>query len=74
MVTAIMMLVDHMGSTLISDLRFSTCCTVHRFHGSDTDPSGFKSFSGFLITQALFKNLQKQVFDKNQIKLAMKLI
>lgn len=57
MVTAIIMPVDQMGRTLISDLSSSTCCVVQRFHGRDADPSGFRSFSEFLIMQALFRNL-----------------
>lgn len=59
MVTAIIMPVDQMGRTLISDLSSSTCCVVHKFHGCAADPSGFKSSSGFLIMQALFRNLRR---------------
>lgn len=42
--SSIMMPVEHMGMTLISALSDSTWSTVHRFHGFEADPSGFKSF------------------------------
>lgn len=59
MVAAMKMPVDHMGRILRRHFSSSTCLTVHRLHGCDASPSGVKSFSGFLIMQALFRNLIK---------------
>lgn len=53
----IKMPVDHIGRTLSKDFSDSTCPTVHWLHGSEIDPSGFETVSGFLIMQALFKHL-----------------
>ena len=49
--------VDHNGKTLMSALSSSTCSIVQRLHGFKADPSGAMSCSGFLMRQALFKNL-----------------
>ena len=52
--------VDHNGKTLISALSSSTCSTVQRLHGFEAEPSEAMSCSGFLMIQALFKNLRAQ--------------
>ena len=57
--------VDHKGMTLRSALSSSTCSIVHRLHGFDADPSAAISCSGFLMMQALFKNLVALNFIKS---------
>ena len=49
--------VDHIGSTRMTALVSSTCCTVHSLHGSHAAPSALSSLPGFLSTQARFKYL-----------------
>ncbi|CAJ1972281.1 unnamed protein product [Sphenostylis stenocarpa] len=49
--------VDHIGRILSKDFSDSTCLTVHWLHGSEIDPSVFRTVSAFLIKQALFKHL-----------------
>jgi hypothetical protein len=46
---------------LISDLSSSTSSTVQRLHGFEALPSGIKSSLGFLMTQALFRNLRQGI-------------
>lgn len=51
--------VDHIGMTFINAFSSSTCSIVHRLHGSEANPSSVMSSSGFLMMQALFRNLQR---------------
>lgn len=60
MVIAMKMPVDQMGRTLIRDLRSSTCWTLDSFLGLVAVPSGFSSFDGLTMMQALFKNLRER--------------
>lgn len=68
MANSIMMPVEHMGRTLSSALIDSTWSIVQRFHGFEADPSGFKSFLGSLIVQALFRHLLIGYIIKNMVK------
>lgn len=47
----------HSGITLIIALSSSTWSTVQRSQAFEADPSGAMSCSGFLMMQALFRNL-----------------
>ena len=60
-VTEIMKLVDHIGMIRMITLSISTCSMVQSFHGFADAPSGFKSFLGSLIIQALLSHLLKKV-------------
>lgn len=44
------------GRTLTKHFTSSTCCILHRFHGSDAEPSGF-ILSCWVIIAALSRNL-----------------
>jgi len=49
--------VDQIGMTLMRDLRSSTCCTLHSFHGFLEFPVRARSCFELVVTQALFKYL-----------------
>lgn len=65
--TAIMIPADQIGSKSIRALSTSTCITLHRFHGSEGEPSAFSSFSELLMMQALFKNLELNGYNIHRI-------